>query len=271
MSDFLATLEAISEHTDADSFEIVIVNCATSDAINEILESLGGDITVIQGQPDWSYSTACNEAAARARGKYLVFLKPGLLASPNWLEGLIRVTEEDGTVGVVGGQVINHNGLIWHIGYAFDVNQSPFSIYQMLPPQGSWAQKEREFNAVQIPFLVSRENFCALGGFDPELRNRFEDVDFCLRVRSAGARVMYTPECRTIRQAGSWEPSADRKSDNCVRFYSKWPGHLWQDDERYLKEDGLTHDALSAAYRELAARVAAGARKLNENAVSAEL
>ena len=31
---------------------------------------------------------------------------------------------------------------------------------------------------------------------------------------------------------------------NRIRFYSKWTGFLWQDDEAYLKEDGLTHDGL---------------------------
>jgi Glycosyl transferase family 2 len=267
----LPTLEALCEHTAAELFEVVIVNCAISGEITKLLNSLEGDITVVLGQPDWNYSVACNAAAARAQGKYLVFLKPGSLASPNWLEGLMRVAEEDGSVGVTGGQVVNSNGLIWHLGYAFDVNQSPFSIYQMLPPQGQWAQKQREFNAVQTPFLVSRERFCSLGGFDTELHNRFEDVDFCLRVRRAGARVVYTPECRTVRQVGSWEPSDDSKADNCIRFYSKWPGHLWQDDEHYLKEDGLTHDALSAMYRQLAGRVAAGARKPNESAVFGEV
>jgi hypothetical protein len=45
---------------------------------------------------------------------------------------------------------------------------------------------------------------------------------------------------------------------NRIRFFSKWTGYLWQDDENYLKEDGLTHDALSALYRELAARIASG-------------
>jgi GT2 family glycosyltransferase len=269
--DFLATLESISAHTDANLFEVVIVNCAATKEIGELLNSLGGDITIMEGQPDWNYATACNAAAAVAQGKYLAFLKPGVMVSSNWLDGLIRVAEEDADVGLVGGLVLNSNGLIWHLGYAFDVNQSPFSIYQMLPPQGHWAQKKREFNAVQTPFLVSRERFCSLGGFDPELRNRFEDVDFCLRVRTAGARIVYTPECRTVRQVGSWEPSADWKADNCIRFYSKWPGHLWQDDEHYLKEDGLTHDMLSALYRELAGRVAFGAQELARDSLRSDV
>ena len=142
------------------------------------------------------------------------------------------------------------------------VNQSPFSIYRMLPPEAPWAQKRRDFRAIQAPFLVSRELFCALGGFDPELRNRFEDVDFCLRVGKAGKRIVYTPECALARQAGSWFPERENESGNRIRFFSKWTGYLWQDDERYLAEDGLTHDALSAIYRELAGRVAMGAERL---------
>jgi GT2 family glycosyltransferase len=266
----LPTLESIAMHTAAELFEMAIVKCAETKEIAELLNSLGGDITVIQGQADWNYSTACNAAAAGAQGKYLVFLKPGFLVSPQWLEALMRPAEEDGTVGVVGGQVLSPHGLIWHLGYAFDVNQSPFAIYQMLPPEGSWAQRRREFRAVQAPFLVSRELFCRLGGFDFELRNRFEDVDFCLRVTETGKNILYTPECVTIAQSASWQSATDDETANRIRFFSKWTGYLWQDDEHYLAEDGLTHDALSALYRELAGRVAAGAKRASAGLVTAD-
>jgi GT2 family glycosyltransferase len=118
---------------------------------------------------------------------------------------------------------------------------------------------QREFSAREFPFLVSRELFCALGGLNPLLHNRFDDIDFSLAVKRAGRRVLYTPNSRTTYQASSWHPDAATKRASAIHFYSKWTGSLWQDDGAYLREDGLTHDTLGLLYRDLAGRVAYGA------------
>jgi hypothetical protein len=262
----LATLEAISAHTAPDLFEIVLVNCSSRAETGNLLAALEGDVRVLSGQPGWSYAEACNQAVAQARGKYVVLLKPGLTVCPGWLEGLLQTVEEKPDIGVVGGQLLDKTGLLLHVGFAFDVNQSPFSLYRMLPPEFSGAIRQREFRAVSFPFLAPRELICRIGGFTASLRNRFEDIDFCLRAEEAGLKAVYMPKCNIIRQAPGWEPLPDDDARNRIRFFSRWAGQLWQDDEAYLKEDGLTHDALSALYRELAARLATGAR----NAVVAD-
>jgi len=144
---------------------------------------------------------------------------------------------------------------------AFDVNQSPFALYRFLPREFSGAQKKREFKAMEFPFLTSREIFCALGGFSPALHDRFEDLDFCLTANRSGIRALYTPQSVIVRRGVSWQPNAEQDQLNRIRFYSKWAGALWQDEQNYLKEDGLTHDALTAIYRDFAARLADGVNK----------
>ena len=128
----LSTLAAVSQNIPAELFEIIVVDCSSSAVVKEILQNLDGDVNVIAGELEWSFGTACNRAAKQARGKYLAFLKPGLAPKEGWLEGLLEVTELDDEVAIVGGMTLNKNGLIDHIGVAFDVNQAPFSIYQFL-------------------------------------------------------------------------------------------------------------------------------------------
>ena len=131
----LATLQGIADHSAPELYEVLIVDCARSDPIKEILRSLGGDVTIIPGSPAWNYAMAGNAAATHARGKNLVLLKSGLISQAGWLEGLLEVAEQEFACGIVGGQVLHNNGLLWHIGTAFDVNQSPFSLYRFLPDQ----------------------------------------------------------------------------------------------------------------------------------------
>ncbi len=265
----LETLQGIAESSAPELYEVVVVDCAHDPQIKQILASLAGDVNIVAGQGDWSYARACNAAVKEAHGKYLVFLKPGLVPEAGWLEGLLEAAEEEFAVGVVGAQVLHANGLLWHIGAAFDVNQSPFSLYRFLPREFAGAARRREFRAREFPFLVSRELFGALGGLNPALGNRLEDIDFTLAAQRAGRRVLYTPHARVVYRAPSWQPDREQDLASRIHFYSKWSGALWQDDGVYLREDGLTHDALSLLYRDLAGRVAAGARLAGATLASA--
>lgn len=262
------SLEAIAAHSPPDLFEVVLVNCAADGDTRALLASLAGDVTMVDGQRDWNYSEACNQAVRAAAGKYLVFLKPGLLPEPRWLEGLLEAAEAAPEIGAVAGQVLNANGLLWQVGVAFDVNHSPFALYRLLPREFPGANRQREFEAVEFPLLVRRDRFCQLGGFNADLSNRFEDVDLCLTLRRAGLSVIYTPACVMTRAAASWQPAAATVMLNRIRFYGKWTGWLWQNDGRYLKEDGLTHDSLSALYREFAGRIATGAAAITSECLA---
>ncbi len=252
----LETLQSINQHVPPELYEVLVVDASENQETRAILDQLEGDVTVIPGESTWNYSECCNRAAAHAQGRYLAFLKPGLVICPGWLEGLLRASEACPTPAAIGGRVLDLNGLIWHIGVAFDVNQSPFSLYRMLPGDFAGAQRQREFKAIEGPFLANKEVFCRLGGFSTDLVNRFEEIDFCLRARSENRHILYTPESTVLRADPSWLPNPADDRLSCYRFYARWTGAMWQDDDVYLREDGLTHDGLSGLYRDLATRVA---------------
>ena len=243
------TLRGIADHAAPELYEILIVSNVKDIAVKQLLESLEGDVKILMPEGQLNYAKASNYAAARAQGKYLAFLKPGMIPGRGWLEGLLQVAEQEFDVGVVGGRVLDPHGLLWHIGVAFDVNQSPFSLYRYLPSDFSGALKKREFKAVEFPYLVSRELFCHLGGFDGDFDNRFEDIDLCLAIQAHGLRAIYTPESTMVLHSETWRTNEKTDYHNRIRFYSKWSGALWQDEHHYLNEDGLTHDSLSALYR----------------------
>jgi hypothetical protein len=72
---------------------------------------------------------------------------------------------------------------------------------------------------------VRRSVFAALGGFDEGYRNGFEDVDFCLRVRERGGRVVYQP-ASTLYHLES--QTAGRKANdeaNGRRLLERWGAH----------------------------------------------
>jgi GT2 family glycosyltransferase len=62
--------------------------------------------------------------------------------------------------------------------------------------------------------------YLQLGGFDENLAVTFNDVDFCLRLREAGYRIVWTPHAELIHHE-----SASRGSDDSapkqVRFLAE--------------------------------------------------
>jgi hypothetical protein len=259
----ITTLTSIADNTPASLYEVIVVDCSTDPEVRRVLVDLGGDVQYISGATEWTYAKACNRAAETARGEYVVFVKPGIVMFPQWLGSLLELAASDSNAGVVSGLTLNENGLVCHVGIAFDVNQSPFYLYRFLPPEFSGVRRFRTFRAVETPFLTTRSLFCRLGGFSTEFSNRFEDIDFCMRVTaSENLKILYTPRSVVKREYLTWSATEDVDTFNRIRFYSKWTGHLWQDDEQYLREDGLTHDDLTRMYKELAARIIHGTTQL---------
>ncbi len=215
----LATLQGIAEHSAPELYEVLIVDCAQSDETKEILSSLGGDVTIIPGNPAWNYAMACNAAVPRARGKYLMFLKPGLTPQAGWLDGLLEVAEQEADCGIVGGQVLHNNGLLWHIGTAFDVNQSPFSLYRFLPEEFCGALRRREFAAREFPLLFRGSCFARSAALTHCCKIVWTISIFVWPLNRPAGGSLYTPKSRMIYRASSWHPDgASKRKRNSFLF-----------------------------------------------------
>ncbi|AOS44960.1 Putative teichuronic acid biosynthesis glycosyltransferase TuaC [Lacunisphaera limnophila] len=122
---------------------------------------------------------------------------------PGWLEEMATwFLQPD--IGVVGAKLIypdrtlNHTGII--IGPHGGLADTPFA---KLPPAEVpvvWHEAAREVSAVTGACLLTRTDlYRELGGFDePDFGVAYNDVDYCLRVRAAGRRVIYTPQAKLM-------------------------------------------------------------------------
>jgi hypothetical protein len=57
--------------------------------------------------------------------------------------------------------------------------------------------------------------------------------------------VMYEPHSLFV----SLDEDREKKEGDRLRFYGKWMGQLWPDEEKYWQEDGVTQEALAKLYR----------------------
>src|SRR5204862_7398906 len=105
----------------------------------------------------------------------------------------VHALEQDRKSGVAGNKhLFPQSGKLNHAGMVFDEKGVPIHLYPGLEADYPPSNLSREFQVLTAAcWLVPRELFLEIGGFDEGYRNGFEDVDFCLRVRQRGRKVFY--------------------------------------------------------------------------------
>ena len=88
----------------------------------------------------------------------------------------------------------------------------------------------RECSAVTGACLAARrEVFDRLGGFDETLGVDLNDVDFCLRARVAGYRIIYEPAAELIHYESPSRGTAGGTAD-IVNFLARWKRYIAKGD-----------------------------------------
>jgi GT2 family glycosyltransferase len=211
-------LESILGLTTYPYYEIIVVDNHSSDpetlAYLESLEQEHG-MKILRFPQPFNYSAINNFAVRRARGTVLCLLNNDTeIITPEWLEEMLGLLSQKG-VGVVGAKLLYPNGTIQHGGDLVGVGGVANHAHAFLPREDPGYQGRallaQDVSAVTgACLLVWKEVYDELGGLDEKhLPVAFSDVDFCLRVREAGYRIVWTPHAELYHHE-----SVSRGKDN---------------------------------------------------------
>ena len=223
-------LRALLREVDLAANEIIVVNNASRDATPRLLAHFGAALTVINNEENLGFVDACNQGAAAARGRYLIFLNNDTVVLPGWWRALVETVERDERVGAVGSLFL----------YPDDTIQEAGAIIWRdgVPHHCGWGRRaaDRAFNfAREVDYcsgaslLVRKELFDRLGGFDRRFAPAYyEDADLCMGVRALGRKVVFQPASRLIHYEGATagrDTGAGLKRFQLVnreKFVAKW-------------------------------------------------
>ncbi|WP_447973761.1 glycosyltransferase [Nitrospira sp. Kam-Ns4a] len=229
-------LTALAQVTHGVTYEVIVVDNASSDETPAFLRSLGGDVQIIRNPDNRGFATACNQGAHAARGQYLVFLNNDTIPLPGWLTALVDEAEQHPEVAIVGSRLLYPDGTIQHAGIAFSRTWfRPYHLYRGFPADAAVVNRRRDLQAVTAACcLVRREAYEAVGGFDEAYRNGFEDVDLCLRIRDRGGRIVYQPRSVLYHLESQTEGRFTHDEANGHRWFTRWSQSWWLPDEDLL-------------------------------------
>jgi GT2 family glycosyltransferase len=156
--------------------------------------------TMVVTSRNLGYAAANNAAATVARGRTLLLLNSDVVpAGPGWLGRMHAVLKTRG-IGAVGPKLLFDDGSIQHAGLYFKRDGEGMwynaHYHKGMPRHWPDASAPRKVPGVTgAALMVRRHLFDAVGGIcEDYIVGDYEDSDFCLRLRDAGAGIAYVPD-----------------------------------------------------------------------------
>jgi len=240
-------LDSIFKIGSSVDFEVIVVNNDSQDDTRQVLKDFEDRIRVLHFNENLGFSIANNRAADVALGEYLLMLNNDTVVTTGWIEALLTCQKEV-SADLVGARLLYPNMSLQHGGIAlYPHDGKPHALYAGLSSSDPHFEKltgvRRRFQIVTAAcWLVTKEMWEKLSGFDEDFVNGYEDVDLCLRVNEVGGRVFYEPSAKIIHYESQSPGRGAKTSHNEQLLFSRWRDKWVYDLELYLSEDGLQFD-----------------------------
>jgi GT2 family glycosyltransferase len=251
----LQSIRPAVEKADADI--VIIDNDSADPAILDFLADLDGSTKVMRVEGPFNFAQLNNIAAEEIQSEYLCLLNNDIEAvDEGWLdEMLTRIAEPD--VGAVGALLLWPSGVVQHGGVVLGPNFAATHAFNDRtasdPGYADLLRIAHECGAVTAAcMLTRRSDYLAVGGMDEvRLTVSFNDVDYCLRLREAGKRIVFTPHAKLIHLESASRGNDDQR-DRAARYgrelgtlRARW-GQSLIDDPYYNPMLSLDHVPFSA-------------------------
>ncbi|MFU0854712.1 glycosyltransferase family 2 protein [Kluyvera cryocrescens] len=235
-------VRSILEKSTYTNYEILIldngsVEAETLEFFSQIQEE-DHRVKVLAYDYPFNYSAINNFGARHAKGTIIGLINNDIeVINPEWLTEMVShsLRPEIGCVGAklyYPNDTLQHGGVILGIGGVANHSHKHFS--RTHPGYFARLVCTQNYSAVTAAcLLIRKEIFDAVEGLDEEnLKVAFNDVDFCLKVREAGYRNLWTPYAElyhyeSISRGIEDSPEKIARFTGEVDFMkSKWGKHL---------------------------------------------
>ena len=179
-----ACLASIQGKTSYSNYEVIVVD--HGDVGGGVGRELSSRLhRIVSSQGTFHSSGLINLGAKNASGKYLLLLHADTeVISPDWIGAMLGFCRQE-EVGAVGAKLLHRSGLVEHAGLVLGLK----GVTRISFPDGT-----RNFSAVSGACMMVRKSvFDQVAGFDEKLSAACSDIDFCLKVREAGYRIVWNP------------------------------------------------------------------------------
>ena len=153
---------------------------------------------VVTWEREFNYSAINNFGVKAAKGEYLLFLNNDTeVLAPDFIEEMLGFCQRE-DVGIAGARLLYQDDTIQHagvvVGFGGIAGHTFIGLHKAENSYFHRAMCAQDYSAVTAACLMTKKNlFLQVGGFSEELAVAFNDIDFCMKIRSLGKLVVYAP------------------------------------------------------------------------------
>lgn len=193
-----------------DAGEVVVVDNASSDDTCAAVTREAPGVKLIRNERNRGFAAAVNQGVAATGNPFVLLLNPDAVLQSRLQPLLDQCLSPE--VGAAGGKLIDEDG---QVQTGFNVRRFPTPaalLFEVLLVNRVWPSNPvnrryrcldadlQQLQDVDQPagafLMVRRDVLEQVGGLDERFYPVwFEDVDLCRRIRGAGYRIRYVPNC----------------------------------------------------------------------------
>lgn len=209
----LQCVSSIGQGGDNDLARIIVVDNGSTDGSEKLLLPLTG-VELIKAGRNLGFGKACNLGARHGIAEYILFLNPDAAVFPASLQSVLDYMErsDNQNVGVCGVQLKDEHGEISRSCTRFPTVSGflahTVGLDHFIPKLGHFMREwdhasDRSVDHVIGAFyLIRREIFEQLQGFDERFFVYLEDLDLSRRVKAKGWRIEFLSNIQAFHKGG---------------------------------------------------------------------
>lgn len=228
--------------------EIIVVDNASHDGSLEGLPE-SPQVRIIRNPANVGFAAACNIGMRAASAPFLLFLNPDCYFQPGAVATLLAGLQSGERVGMVGGLLVNEDGseqgggrravptpwrsFVRAFGLHRFADRWPKLFYDFHLHKQPLPDAPIEVEAISGACLLVRGDAVDdVGVWDEGYFLHCEDLDWCMRFRQKGWKILFVPDARISHALGACSQSRRvfvewHKHKGMMRFYRKFFGHQY--------------------------------------------
>jgi len=200
-------IASITRLTRYENLEILVVdNQSVEKKTLSLFKEISKDkrVRILSHNKAFNYSAINNAAVRKAKGDLICLMNNDIeIMHGQWLEEMVGQLMQK-RVGAVGAKLLYADGRVQHAGVVLGIQGVAGHAHKYLG-QNDYGYFSRlhitqEYSAVTAAcMLIRKSSFLKVGGLnEKQLQVAFNDVDFCLKLRERGEKIIWTPHAYMI-------------------------------------------------------------------------
>jgi GT2 family glycosyltransferase len=212
-------ITSIYKHTKGVSYEVIVVDNASTDEGPDHIKAKFHDVEIIQNTRNLGFAKANNKGLLAAKGRYCLLLNDDTFVNEDAFSKIVKFMDNDPGIGICGPKLLNIDGSLQHQGSALSKNV--------------WASKAPIAAQMVIgaAMFIRTSIMSDIGMLDENLFFYNEDLDICLRAKKSGYKVIYAPIASVFHYGGL----SSKKKRNMAVYVEGIRGGLYFCRKHYNK------------------------------------